>query len=86
MADRGLLTKLWIMVKISLAFLSSLVFKVGSLTIICTMLKGYSAIYIVAGAVLTFITAYMTAHSYGSDARMGASLFYSLCNITILSK
>ena len=50
MEGKSLLTKLWTMVKISPAFLLSLVFKVGSFTIICTMLKGFSALYIFGGS------------------------------------
>lgn len=88
MKDKRLKAKLFIMIKISLPFLTSLMFKVGSLAIICTMLKAYSAIYLSVGIILAFIISYkaIETEKVTDDERLGVSLFYALCNITIVSK
>ena len=82
------LKKSYIVFKISPAFISSFMFKVGSLTVICAYLKAYALIYLASGVVITFIAAY-TSSKYGSmfgrDQKVGSALFYSLTNITILS-
>ena len=88
MKGKDLLMKHYIFFKISPAFISSFLFKVGSLTIICAYLKAYALIYLASGVVITFIAAY-TSFKYGSmfgrDQKVGSALFYSLTNITILS-
>ena len=47
--------KLFIMVQLSPAFILSLAFKVGSIAIICALLKEYAVIYLALGIVITFI-------------------------------
>ena len=84
--NKTLLAKLLLLVQLSPAFLSSLVFRVGSLSVVCTLLKGYSGVYIGLGIVIAFVTAYNTVYNLGSDERVGDSLFYCLTNVTILSK
>merc|ERR1712079_166175 len=79
-----------IVFKISPAFISSFMFKVGSLTVICAYLKAYAMIYLAVGVVITFIAAYICSiygmyGMGGSDQKAGSALFYSLTNITILS-
>ena len=45
------------MAQLSPAFISSLIFKVGSITVICAFLKVYAVIYIALWIVITFIVA-----------------------------
>ena len=58
MQSKTLCEKLSTMMKISPAFLTSLIYRVGCLSIISTMLQQYTAVYISIGIVLSFITAY----------------------------
>ena len=81
-----LLRKLWIMAQLSPAFILSLMFKVGSITVICAFLKVYAVIYIALGIVITFIVAYKCYVNDNTDEKAGTALFYSLTNVTILSK
>ena len=86
MKNKTLFAKLLCLVQLSPTFLTSLIFRVGSLSVVCTLLKGYSAVYIGLGIVIAFVTAYNTVYSNGTDERVGGSLFYCLTNVTILSK
>ena len=81
-----LLRKSWIMAQLSPAFISSLMFKVGSITVICAFLKVYDVIYIALGIVITFIVAYKCYVNDNTDEKAGTALFYSLTNVTLLSK
>merc|ERR1712210_217619 len=78
--------KLWIMAKLSPAFILSLAFKVGSIAIICALLKVYAVIYLAIGIVITFIVAFNTYDFNSKDEKAGSALFYSLTNTTILAK
>merc|ERR1712210_18888 len=81
--------KLWIMAKLSPAFILSLAFKVGSIAIICALLKVYAVIYLAIGIVITFIVAfnkYYDDDCDDTDEQAGSALFYSLTNTTILAK
>ena len=73
------------MAKLSPAFILSLAFKVGSIAIICALLKGYAIRYLAIGIVITFIVAFNTYDS-STDENAGSALFYSLTNTTILAK
>ena len=84
MKERSLLQKLKLMAEFSPAFLTSLIFKVGSIAIICTFLKEYSAIYLGIGICITFIVA--SDFRFSTDERTGIGLFYCLTNVTILAK
>ena len=83
---RSLGRKLFIMVQLSPAFILSLAFKVGSIAIICALLKYYSMIYLGIGMVVTFIVAFFTYAGRFIDEAAGSALFYSLTNTTILAK
>jgi hypothetical protein len=85
MKDKSLCRKLWIMAKLSPAFIISLAFKVGSIAVICALLKVYAVIYLAIGIVITFIVAY-NKYSGLKDEQAGSALFYSLTNTTILAK
>merc|ERR1711936_1034491 len=74
------------MAQLSLAFILSLAFKVGSIAIICALLKYYSMIYLGIGMVVTFIVAFFTFPGGYTDEKAGSALFYSLTNTTILAK
>ena len=71
----------------------SFLFQVGSLGIVCCLLKGWSALYIFTGSLLVFLIAFKT-FKYGDDTmlaierytQIGGSLFYGLANITVVSK
>ena len=78
--------KLWIMVKLSPAFILSLAFKVGSIAVICALLKAYTVIYLGFGIIITFIVAFNKYDSGDKDEKAGSALFYSLTNTTILAK
>ena len=85
--DRSLLQKLKLMVEFSPAFLTSLIFKVGSISIICTFLKGYSVIYLSVGVFIAFIIAFIVSYRYNECERaIFSAIFYSLTNVTILAK
>ena len=87
MKDRSLFEKLKLMAEFSPAFLFSLIFKVGSIAIICALLKEYSAIYLGLGICITFIVAlFFSNGSYSREKRIGSALFYCLTNVTILAK
>ena len=86
MKGKKLVRKLTIMAQLSLAFILSLAFKVGSIAIICALLKYYSMIYIGIGMVVTFIVAFFTYPGGYTDEKAGSALFYSLTNTTILAK
>ena len=85
MKDRSLLQKLKLMAQFSPAFLTSLIFKIGSFAIICTFLQEYSAIYLGIGICLTFIVTFCY-EDFSTDKRIGVGLFYCLTNVTILAK
>ena len=57
MSGRSLLQKVKMIVQFSLAFLANLVFKIGSIAIISTFLKGYVIIYICLGIIICTIVA-----------------------------
>ena len=79
--------KLLVMAQLSPAFILSLAFKVGSIAIICALLKGYAVIYLAIAIAITFIVAFNTYDDgYTTDKKTGSALFYSLTNTTILSK
>ena len=78
--------KLWIMAQFSPAFILSLMFKGGSITVICAFLKVYAVIYIALGIMITFIVAYKCYVNDNTDEKAGIALFYSLTNVTILAK
>ena len=78
--------KLWIMAQLSPAFILSLAFKVGSIAVICALLKVYAVIYLAIGIVITFIVAFNTYDFDDTDEQAGSALFYSLTNTTILAK
>ena len=90
LAGRTLVENLKLMGRFSPAFLTSLIFKVGSIAIVCTFLKEYSAIYLGVGAVLAFIVAAYFYHDhddgYIDDECIGSGIFYALTNVTIVSK
>ena len=86
MKDRSLYQKLKLMVQFSTAFLTSLIFKVGSIAIICAFLKDYSAIYFGIGICLTFLAAFSFYSRPQNDEKTGSGLFYCLTNVTILAK
>ena len=76
---------LWI--KFSPAFLTSLIFKVGSIAIICVLLKKYAVIYLVLGILTNFIVAFRTYDTgVNIDEKIGFSAFYALADVTILAK
>ena len=83
---KTLLGKLWLMAKMSPAFVLSLLFKVGSITVICAFLKVYAVVYLALGIVITFIVAYNKYDGDLKDEKAGSALFYSLTNIIILAK
>ena len=84
---RSLCQKLKFTAQFSPAFLTSLIFKVGSIAIICTFLKEYSAIYLGAGVGITFIVAFWSfTDSEHYDENTSSGIFYSLTNVTILAK
>ena len=56
--NKTICEKLSTLMKISPAFLTSLIYRVGCLSIISTMLQQYTAVYISIGIVLSFVTAY----------------------------
>ena len=77
--------RLWF--KFSPAFLTSLIFKVGSIAIICILLKKYVVIYLVLGILTNFIVAFKTYDTgINIDEKIGFSTFYALANVTILAK
>ena len=86
MEGRSVLQKLKLMAEFSPAFLTSLIFKVGSIAIICTLLKEYSAIYMGIGIFLTFVMACYFYWLKDIEGRIGSAIFYSLTNVTILAK
>ena len=79
--------KLLIMAQVSPAFIFSLVFKVGSIAIICALLKFYAVIPVAIGIVLAFIVAFKTYSLRGfTSQQAGSAIFYSLTNTTIVAK
>jgi len=73
--------------KFSPAFLTSLIFKVGSIAIICILLKQYVVIYLVLGILTNFAVAFKTYDTaINIDEKIGFSAFYALANVTILAK
>ena len=78
---------LLLMIKFLPAFVTSFVFKVGSLAIIFSMLEKYAVVYLVFGILIAFCIAYKT-HDTGinMDKKFGFAAFYALTNIMILAK
>ena len=85
--SKNLVGKLSIMAQLSPAFILSVAFKVGSIVVICALLKGYAVIYLTIGIAITFIVAFLTYNtSAATDEKAGSALFYSLTNTTIVAK
>ena len=85
--DHGLAGKMWTLLKLSPVFLLSLFYKVGMFAVITTLLKIYSAPYIVTGIIFTFTVAFFKqprSDVFGS--RVAIAIFYSITNIAITSK
>ena len=78
-------TKMITIAKITPAFLSSLVYRVGSLTVICSLLGEFSWIYLLLGLLATFIATYWRSDVADKEVRLAAALFYSLCNLAQFS-
>ena len=84
---KTLFRKLWIMAQLSPAFIVSLIFKVGSIAVICTFLKVYAAVYLAVGILAAFIVAYKNGSGKrNEDTKIGSALFYSMTNVTTLAK
>merc|ERR1719317_84711 len=60
LTNKPFLSKVLLLVKISPAFLASLFFKTGTMVISITLLRQYSAVYIVTGVLATFCVAWGT--------------------------
>lgn len=86
MKDKTLCQKLKLMARFSPAFLTSLIFKVGSIAVICAFLKDYSAVYLGVGIFLAFVVVVRYSHDVMWDTRIGSGIFYCLTNVTILAK
>ena len=88
LTNKPFLSKVLLLVKISPAFLASLFFKTGTMVISITLLRQYSAVYIVTGVLATFCVAWGTYDCYftSTDNKLGYSVFYSGTNICILTK
>jgi len=85
--EKNLVGKLSIMAQLSPAFILSLGFKVGSIAVICALLKAYALVYLVIGIAITFIVAFFTYdRSATTDEKAGSALFYSLTNTIIVAK
>ena len=61
-------------------------FQVGSLSIVCCLLKGFSAVYIVAGCLVVLPIAFVTGQGSDDYVKFAWPLFYALTNITVVSK
>ena len=83
---RGLLQRIKMIVQFSPAFLTSLIFKVGSIAIISTFLKRYVMIYICLGTILTIIVAFYYFNNNREHERLSTAIMCGICNITILVK
>lgn len=87
MKGKSLGRKMLIMAQLAPAFILSLAFKVGSISVICVLLKGYAVIHLGFGIVVTFVVAFFTYNtSAATDEKAGSALFYSLTNTTIVAK
>ena len=71
MSGRSLLQKVKMIVQFSLAFLANLVFKIGSIAIISTFLKGYVIIYICLGIIICTIVAFYHFNNSRKNERPG---------------
>ena len=82
---KSLFQKIKLMVQVSPAFLTSLVFKVGSISIISAFLpKEYLALYVGLGVFVSFVVAYFSFNNSREEERVGFAIVFSLFNITIL--
>ena len=62
-------------------------YRVASLAIITTITREFSIVYILVGLLISFCVAYRKFNNdNGVGIRMGAALFYSITNLTILAK
>ena len=86
LTNKPFLSKILLLVKISPAFLASLFFKTGTMVISITLLRQYSAVFIVTGVLATFCVAWVTYYSVLTAHKLGYSVFYSCTNICILTK
>ena len=84
--DRSVLEKLKLMIQFSPAFLTSLVFKAGSISIISAFLKEYSAVYFVMGDIIIFFFFLFYFDYNNFYERVCVSSSYSITNFVILSK
>ena len=86
LTDKSFLQKLKLIIQFSPAVLTSLVFKVGSISIICTFLKEFSAIYFGIGipVIFLFFCRYFTYRSLYEKFSQSAT--YSAGNMVILTK
>ena len=83
--DRSLFQKLKLMVQFSPAFLTSFVFKVGSFSIIFSLLGlSFFSIYVLIGSVVTSIVAFYSSSKTFKEVRFCHAITYT--NAPILGK
>lgn len=82
--------KLWTMVKISPAFLTSLLYRVSALAIITALLKQYAIVYIGFSVLLTFVVTFAIHLNQEPTATKRSAivigLFYALISATTITK
>jgi len=86
LTNKTFLSKALLLVKISPAFLASLFFKTGTMILSITLLRQYSLVFTITGVLATFCVAWLIYDRYGTDDKLGFSVFYSFTNICILTK
>ena len=86
MRGRSLLQRIKMTVQFSPAFLTSLIFKIGSIAIISAFLQRYVIIYICGGTILSIIVAFAYFNNCREHERLSNAIMYGLMNITILVK
>jgi hypothetical protein len=83
-----LLHKIWTMIKVSPAFLTSLGYRVGSSVVVLSLLPWhYAALYFTVGSLLAFtVVLWSRGCRPTNDEDVGTALFYALTSITVLAK
>ena len=87
MKDKTMTGQLVTVAKITPAFVISLVHRVGSLVVICSLLREFSLIYITTGLVISFlVSCSISAPDTPKDVQLATATFYSLCNVATIAK
>jgi len=84
--EKKFFDKIKILFRLYPAFLTSLVFKVGSLAIICTILRVYSIIYIGFGVFFSLGLVYWKTSDGNFFIGLAYGIFYGLTNLVVLCR